>query len=693
MARSSSSSGSRSIRRGRGRSSRSSRGSSHRRRGSRSHSLHGDRRGRSSSSASRSRSRNMSRRERSPSRSRQRSIERCDPEQAARSAQAPPAVRLERDDRASKAKNEVRGEQRTPHHGSNEVTRGDGELSLIRRAAALRLKYKKNDQLVQIPVMQIGAHPENRDGQGPSSSRCYELLGKLLGMNQGFDVVEANSNGVLVEQKPGSTHIQDANSRFADGDDLLAPTVGGHISYGTLSHSTLNQVMRNISARCRVANAKSCAGDDLGAPPTVVEDEGVLRIVDSTGRLSLGLLQEVDPAFANAIHTGLSWEILSSAIEDEEPDGCAVIQAALNAKNSLFMVTHEMQAISRLMGLASSPVVTEKKNKWEYVLRRMRETMPQFCDDKNFIDLYAFVADMGGDQSWFLHDLKVFHQKFVNPQLRRLRLDAFAVVNQLSLESPHLKMAFVKYLYVEGKYSNGYCTMVHAKTIKSLAGTAEGQAASAIAEDILRFFHVPCLAVIRKLGDAAKTQFFGNLDKDIFAELSDTVEPALRETNLRSCGARYHRRLVRMCVGQKVPAFTLGTRADSAPTMSTASSSETTMQPKVIAYDENGRPTCKQEVASESRTEVFGWSDFMQTICMTETLEETGMKSMIIAQIHLLHKKLPQVTEDHVKLTKGSTRGIWPWSPNRILTGGSVVGEASPPPLPQNSPCLPSREK
>jgi hypothetical protein len=33
-------------------------------------------------------------------------------------------------------------------------------------------------------------------------------------------------------------------------------------------------------------------------------------------------------------------------VEDEEPDGCSTIQAALNAKNGLFLLTHEMQAAS-----------------------------------------------------------------------------------------------------------------------------------------------------------------------------------------------------------------------------------------------------------------------------------------------------------------------------------------------------------
>ena len=534
------------------------------------------------------------------------------------------------------------------------LTFGGGDVSLIRKAAALRVKYRKHPELVRIPVMQIGAHPDNRDGQGPSGSRCLELTGKILKV--GFDAVEADSNGVLIEQKPGGSHIRDANARFADGDALLAPTSDGLISYGTLSHSTLNQLMRNIHARCAVGSIHGGGGDvfEEVAASTVVESD-VSRIVDSTGRLSIGLLQQIDPAFASAIHSGLLWEVLSSAIEEEEPDGCAVIQAALNAKNGLFLVCHEMQALSRLMTLVGSPTVVGKQNQWQFVVGRMRETMPQFCDDKNFLDMYAFVADMGADGSKFLHDLKEFHQKFVNPQVRRLRLDAFAVANLLPLEMPHLKVAFVKHLYVEGKLAHGFCLTPSIRYVKCLADTTEGQTASAVAEDILRFFHVTCRAAIEKLDHGMRTKFFGNLDKDIFAKLANADDSSGRESAVRMCGTAYHKRLTRMVTGEKVPAFTHGGGEMSAGATSAAAP---TMQPKVIVYDEAGRPLTRQDqIVTETLAEEYGWSAFMQTSCMVDMVEETCIKSMILTHIHLLHQQLPTITDEHVKSIKGGTRG------------------------------------
>ena len=523
---------------------------------------------------------------------------------------------------------------------------GGGDNALIRRAAALRTKYKKHATLVRIPVMQIGCHPDNRDGQGPSGCRCLELTSKILTV--GFDAVEADANGVLVEQKPGSTHIADANKRFANGDALLAPILDGQVSYGTLSHSTLNQLMRNIFSRCPIV------GGDATSVVTECPGEGdaVSRIVDQSGKLSVGLLQQVDPAFATAVQSGLCWEILSHAIEQEEPDGCAVIQSALNAKNGLFLVAHEMQALSRLMTLTSSSAVAGARLSWQSVYARVQETLPEFSDDKNFIDLYSFVVDLGGAQSFFLQDLKSFHQRFVNPKKRRVRLEAFASANALPIEMPHLKVASLKYVYVDAKVNHGYCASISFRAIKTMLGTAEGRAASVVAESILRFFHVDCKQALNNQEHFSPIQFIGNLDKDIFGKLLCTEPPAHAETAVRSCGAKWHKRLVKAPTGAKVPKYTFGEEQTTA----NASGAVAVMQPQVIKYDSRGRPLSKQEEHSSQSREEYGWSQFMASACVKESMNETCMKTLILAHLHMLHFQLPAVTEAHLKMVKGDIR-------------------------------------
>ena len=184
----------------------------------------------------------------------------------------------------------------------------------------------------------------------------------------------------------------------------MAPVLAGCAVYGTLSHSTLNQVMRNIAARCPLSVAlvtPAVAGPSQDSEAQPQLQGRLARVVDHSGNLSPELLQQVDTAFAEALHSGMQWEILSHAIEDEEPDGCTVIQSALNAKNGVFLVCHEMQALARLMTITASPAVAERDRSWEVAQKSMRATMPEFANDKHFIDLFAFVLDMGGTSSIF----------------------------------------------------------------------------------------------------------------------------------------------------------------------------------------------------------------------------------------------------------------------------------------------------
>ena len=102
------------------------------------------------------------------------------------------------------------------------------------------------------------------------------------------------------------------------------------MQFGSLSHSHLNQVLKNVSG-----------GVKYDAP----------SIVGPDGTVHLDLLAARDPAFAEHVENGLLWEVLAWEMEDEEPDACTVVQAALNSKNDTYLVMHEMQALSHLSRL------------------------------------------------------------------------------------------------------------------------------------------------------------------------------------------------------------------------------------------------------------------------------------------------------------------------------------------------------
>ena len=75
---------------------------------------------------------------------------------------------------------------------------GRSEVSepVIKRAAALRCKYRLPGCPVRIVPDQLGFHPCNRDGQPPNAERCNDLCGRILQI--GFDSAEADAGGVCV---------------------------------------------------------------------------------------------------------------------------------------------------------------------------------------------------------------------------------------------------------------------------------------------------------------------------------------------------------------------------------------------------------------------------------------------------------------------------------------------------------------
>ncbi len=113
---------------------------------------------------------------------------------------------------------------------------------------------------MHIPVEQVGFHPANRDGQPPNGARCMELLRDI--MEIGFDSDEANAGGIVVASPPGNAAIHNFNKTSCDLDPFLAPVVAGSICYGSLSHSRLHQILRNI--KYGVARELSSLTDSAG---------------------------------------------------------------------------------------------------------------------------------------------------------------------------------------------------------------------------------------------------------------------------------------------------------------------------------------------------------------------------------------------------------------------------------------------
>ena len=83
------------------------------------------------------------------------------------------------------------------------ILRNTPVLSFVKRAAALRVKYRTqtvtgNDRRCLEPSS-VAAHPMNRNGVRVNGQRCEELFKQVFGK---FDYVEARHGAVCIDKQP-----------------------------------------------------------------------------------------------------------------------------------------------------------------------------------------------------------------------------------------------------------------------------------------------------------------------------------------------------------------------------------------------------------------------------------------------------------------------------------------------------------
>jgi hypothetical protein len=299
-------------------------------------------------------------------------------------------------------------------------------------------------QKKHIPLSLLGVHKQNRGGVYPTADTVQNLALKLLAV--GFSPDEANHEGVCVQEvptderrnepldneKPYESHSR-YNRRQCDGH-VLSKCFGPDIDimYGTLSHSHLLLVLL-----CYLRGAK------LKMP------EKWKHLLDSDGCLNVAAVAEMDTALATLCKDGLYMEVLSWKMYVEEPTACSLISQALNTGQQMALHTTELTAMAVLTGAVAFELqsAVAEEVAFESVKEKVRGELDMFVDLPEFLDLFEFVINMGGNKSSFIPHLLDFGSKFVDQKQRQLRLQTFAEVNKLPLECPRSKVAMIMRAY------------------------------------------------------------------------------------------------------------------------------------------------------------------------------------------------------------------------------------------------------
>ena len=316
----------------------------------------------------------------------------------------------------------------------------DDELhGIIKRAMALRVKYRVEYKKRKLPLALLGVHPRNRSGVYPNADRV-ESLGMAL-LKDGFNVEEAEHEGVCVQEVPmaersaypavaGYSEFNVANCVDPRLKVCFEEQPG--TSYGTLSHSHLLMVLLSFTN-----------GAKWNVPQ---EFRGLLN---EDGGWDFSAVAAKDPALGQLCKEGLSMEVLSWKLYAEEPDACSLISQALNRGHAHALKTTEITAMAALAGACAKELESSVAGKivFETVQRKVRNELAEYADDPEFIDLFDFVVNVGVMDAPFMPHLLEFAKHFVDSKKRQVRLQAFAIANKIPNACPWTKIAVIMRCY------------------------------------------------------------------------------------------------------------------------------------------------------------------------------------------------------------------------------------------------------
>ena len=219
-----------------------------------------------------------------------------------------------------------------PVSGRQDATRKTEQIKQM-----IRAMYRVPGGTERFSSRRVVHHPKNRGGDELAPTRLRELGGTLA--VECYDEAEANTNGVVVQQKPES--VGGTGKEFQTASALMIAAVNGdvaefgvknmHAILGSHSNGHLNCLSRNIEAGVRNCEC---------IEPTVVGNKILFKctgkarpILDEDGNYSMASLRGHDKDWHSDILQGLDWEELSWKMDDEEPDAALAISIALNKNN------------------------------------------------------------------------------------------------------------------------------------------------------------------------------------------------------------------------------------------------------------------------------------------------------------------------------------------------------------------------
>ena len=273
-------------------------------------------------------------------------------------------------------------------------------LMRVRLSCAHRAKFRVGESGPQ-PLGPMGSHQGNRGGVYANTKDVENLAEGIWDM--GFDPEEADSQGVAVQdypegqRPPNYVTIHNWNRLKTEGiPGLVAVVSDDHvISLGLLSHNHLLLVLKGFAHAAKWDVPKLCGPD---------------------GKASLAKLRLHDAEFAKKAEGFLKIEVLSWRIMVEEPRAAALISKALNDKNRLALLPHEMEIFKVLCNEVSTSVSSAVAEEVLFagIKEKARAQLDHLVDEPEMVSLVKLIVDVGGENGECIPDFVEFTERLVN---------------------------------------------------------------------------------------------------------------------------------------------------------------------------------------------------------------------------------------------------------------------------------------
>ncbi len=244
----------------------------------------------------------------------------------------------------------------------------------------------------------IGVHPSNRYGDGLLPADVLALISNIY--TQGFSMralLDPSCTEMPPIGHPRRGHAELFNDQLVRGSGGQLPLFAE-----TPRHMTVTCGHTSMGFRCFDAGV-------VHSDPRITKG----------GKLCLPLLQEVQPAYYEAVVHGISWDVVRWPAEDRWPWISSLLQESGNAGQQIARCESRIEVMLKINDIAARKMRLHNDPMWDQVaIEAVRGGSP-FKDE--ICGLVEFVKNLGGglDEPIFLFELRDFARQLKSVRTHR----------------------------------------------------------------------------------------------------------------------------------------------------------------------------------------------------------------------------------------------------------------------------------